>query len=79
MAWPPRSPDLTSLDFYLWSEIKRLMYTVKSYNAIELKRRISEAFTTIIDTLRRLKNNLRSYANLCTKKDDGHFQHLQYY
>lgn len=27
IQWPPRSPDLTPLDFYLWGEIKRLVYT----------------------------------------------------
>lgn len=27
VPWPARSPDLTPLDFYLWSELKRLVYT----------------------------------------------------
>lgn len=26
VAWPARSPDLTPLDFYLWGEVKRLVY-----------------------------------------------------
>ena len=29
VAWPPRSPDLTPLDFYLWSHIKTLVYESK--------------------------------------------------
>ncbi|KOX80743.1 hypothetical protein WN51_02031 [Melipona quadrifasciata] len=26
LSWPPRSPDLTSLDFYLWGHAKELVY-----------------------------------------------------
>ena len=26
VAWPPRSPDLTLLDFFLWGHIKSLVY-----------------------------------------------------
>jgi len=26
-AWPPRWPDLTSMDFFLWGHIKVLIYT----------------------------------------------------
>jgi len=29
VAWPPRSPDLTSLDFYLWGHMKTLVYETK--------------------------------------------------
>jgi len=27
MAWPPTSPDLTPMDFFLWSHNKALIYT----------------------------------------------------
>jgi len=27
MYWPPRSPDLTPKDFFLWGHIKALIYT----------------------------------------------------
>jgi hypothetical protein len=27
MAWPPRSPDFTPVDFFLWEHIKTLIYT----------------------------------------------------
>ena len=25
--WPPRSPDLTPLDFWFWGKLKRIMYS----------------------------------------------------
>ena len=27
MNWPPRSPDLTPMEFFLWGHIKALIYT----------------------------------------------------
>jgi len=27
MAWPPKSPDFTPMDFVLWSHTKALIYT----------------------------------------------------
>ncbi|GBO05805.1 hypothetical protein AVEN_11406-1 [Araneus ventricosus] len=27
MAWPPRSPDITPLDFYLWGYVKQHVYS----------------------------------------------------
>ncbi|XP_073493604.1 uncharacterized protein [Phyllobates terribilis] len=29
VEWPPRSPDLTPLDFYLWGHLKAIVYAVK--------------------------------------------------
>jgi len=30
--WPPSSPDLTLLDFYLWGHLKAIVYQVKIQN-----------------------------------------------
>ena len=30
VAWPPRSPDLTPLDYYLWRHMKTLVYKLRS-------------------------------------------------
>ncbi|GBN98620.1 hypothetical protein AVEN_272953-1 [Araneus ventricosus] len=27
MAWPPRSPDITPLDFYVWGYVKQHVYS----------------------------------------------------
>jgi hypothetical protein len=48
MKWPPRSPDLTPYDFFLWGHIKDLIYVSPLPRDIdELKRRISEAATSV--------------------------------
>ena len=40
---PPRSPDLTPLDFYLWGHVKALVYAVKVRNLVHLKQRTVDA------------------------------------
>lgn len=41
--WPPRSPDLTPLDFYFWGCMKELVYSTPVENEIELVGSIVEA------------------------------------
>jgi hypothetical protein len=47
IAWPPRSPDLTPLDFFLWGYIKDLVYQTKVQDVAELRRRITAACETV--------------------------------
>ena len=37
VEWPPRSYDLTSLDFFLWGHIKPLVYANKPATSDDLK------------------------------------------
>ena len=42
-AWPPRSPDLTVCDFWLWGHVKQIVYRQnRPENIGELKERIRE-------------------------------------
>lgn len=45
--WPPRSPDLTCLDFFLWGALKNDVYSAEVDNVEMLKDRIIQAFNTI--------------------------------
>lgn len=47
LVWPPRSPDLTPCDYYLWGHIKQLTYAKKPSNLFELQDAIVEAFQQI--------------------------------
>jgi len=40
VAWPPRSPDLTPLDYYLWGHMKMLVYETKVDSRAALRDRI---------------------------------------
>lgn len=81
VAWPPRSPDLTPLDFFLWSEIKRLVYVSEPTDVQELKQRIIDAFNKVKqqNVLILLKNNLLKRARVCIDNGGGHFEQLLKY
>jgi len=42
-AWPPRSPDLTPLDFFAWEFIKNIVYRRKVQDLADLRQCIIEA------------------------------------
>jgi hypothetical protein len=47
VSWPPRSPDLTSPDFFLWGHLKTLVYAQKVSTIQELREKITEAIASI--------------------------------
>ena len=73
MKWPPRSPDLTPLDFYFWGYVKGKVYVPPLAQTIDqLKIRIRAAIQTVtIDVLikvwanmaRRLQKVIRTKAD----------------
>ncbi|KOB74806.1 Transposable element Tc3 transposase [Operophtera brumata] len=83
IAWPPRLPVLTPMDFFLWSEIKRLVYVSEPTSAQEFKQRIIDAFDKVKrqDVLISLKNYLHvfSRARVCISEEGGHFEQLLKY
>lgn len=82
VPWPPRSPDLTPLDFFLWGDVKRLVYEQESNTVEELRQRIVLAFETVKQNrfaLYRLKANLRRRAELCEQEQGSHFEQLLKY
>jgi len=45
--WPPRSPDLSPLDFFLWRYIKNIVYAEKIRNIQHLQERITSDIETV--------------------------------
>lgn len=83
VRWPPRSPDLTPMDFFLWGYVKGEVYATDVSTVEELRNRIIVAFeklktlTANSDIIPRLKNNIRRRYNLCINANGGHFEHLK--
>jgi hypothetical protein len=46
-AWPPRSPDLTQLDFFAWGFIKDVVYRRKVRDLADLRQPIIETVALI--------------------------------
>jgi len=57
IPWPPRSPDITLLDFFLWGNIKEKVFSTPASDIINLKARITDAFATITEDM--LENTWR--------------------
>jgi len=51
MPWPPRSPDITACDFFLWGYLKSKVYETKPENMEDLKGRISQCCQNISEDL----------------------------
>ena len=53
IPWPPRSPDITPLDFFLWGYVKDVVYRTKVKDISDLKERITAAVNTIDEEMLR--------------------------
>ena len=47
--WPPRSPDITPLDYFLWGYVKDKVFSTSVPDITNLKARITDAFATITE------------------------------
>lgn len=76
MRWPPRSPDITPLDFFLWGYVKDAVFTLPLPQTVDdLKRRITEAIHQISqDLLQLVHSTFRKRLNLVIKKKGLHVE-----
>lgn len=76
--WPPRSPDLTPMDFYLWGRIKELVYSRPVQTRNELLNRVHDAFTNLSpDELRRaVSQGVYDRVIQCLGQNGGHIEQL---
>ncbi|XP_077511001.1 uncharacterized protein LOC144121701 [Amblyomma americanum] len=76
MSWPPRSPDLTPCDFFVWGYIKSRVYRAGSLHSVErLHEHIKKEFDTISDDMRAAV--FSEYAHRlqrCIDAAGGHFE-----
>jgi len=79
VAWPPRSPDLTPLDYYLWGHMKTLVYETKVESRAALRDRIFAAAEHIRnhpDNVASATQSLLMRAEKCIATGVGHFEQL---
>lgn len=77
IEWPPRSPDLSPLDYFLWGHLKSKIYATQPGNLEMLRQRIitecRQITPEILQNVRqRFENNLYS----CMAVNGEHFEHL---
>lgn len=78
VPWPPRSPDLTPVDYWFWGTLKaRIFHHNHPMTIPELKQRVieeCERFTP--DEFCNAVADLRHRIELLMKEDGHHFEHL---
>lgn len=75
--WPPRSPDLSSMDFFLWGHVKNLVYNILPTTSENMKLRIKNAFESITpDMLRSVRKSFEKRVRLCIQEDGHQFENL---
>jgi hypothetical protein len=68
IEWPARSPDLTSLYFFLWGYLKSKIFKTKPNNLDDLKERIRKEIRNITpETLNNVKEEFYFRLGLANK------------
>jgi len=78
--WPPRSPELTIMDFFFWGVVKNKVYERKPQTVDEMKEFITDAFMDIDSDRKLCRTVCQSVSyrlDACCNVDGGHFKHLR--
>ena len=77
IGWPPRSCDLTPLDFFLWEYDEYRVYVNPPTTPDNMKNRIRDACRRITPfMLRNVQENIRKRLNMCIQVEGHIFEHL---
>lgn len=75
MKWPPRSPDLTPLDFFVWPFVKHNVYQMAPATIDELRQCIIDAFNLITpEMLRNVHVHILKRLQLCLAVNGKHVE-----
>lgn len=76
--WPPRSPDLTVCDFFLWGYVKDAVYVPPlPMNLNELRNRLTAAVNSVTqDILQRVWDEFSYRLDVVRAAGGGHVEHL---
>lgn len=78
IPWPPRSPDLTPMDFYLWGHFKQEVYSVPIETREQLIERIHLAAQTIQTRMENINiiGETERRMNICVRQNGAHFENV---
>ena len=77
IPWPPRSPDLTPMDFFLWGYLKERVYINNPQTLVNLRENIRREISTIEPSLlQRVARNTRLRFEQCVQLDGRHLDDI---
>jgi hypothetical protein len=77
VEWPPRSPDLTPCDFFLWGYLKDKVFSTPLQNINELRQKIVREFDALREQpaiIRRAVSDMHRRTMLCVEREGGHVE-----
>ena len=77
VEWPPRSPDLTPCDFFLWGYIKDKVFSSPPRDIDELRQKIIREFNTLREQpafVSRAVRDMHRRTMLCVAREGGHVE-----
>lgn len=76
VAWPPRSPDLTPPDYFLWGYLKDFVYRTPLVDVEDLKNRIRVGCASIRGNVLAsvVHNEMTKRFSLCIARNGGNFE-----
>ena len=77
VAWPPYSPDLNPLDYFVWGYAMAQVRRIKPKTIVELKATVEDAVASIPEEMiRAAVANLAKRCEACLLASGGHFEHF---
>jgi hypothetical protein len=77
VQFPPRSPDLTILDYFIFPYLKNTVFKNNPHNLEELQEAIANACNAItVQMLENAFDNMKRRVNSCIEAGGEHFEHL---
>jgi hypothetical protein len=75
--WPPRPPDLSTCDFYLWETKKGKVYKNNPRSTEDMQNEITCVIGSItVAEIQKVSQNLFRRCEACLRAKGGHFQQL---
>lgn len=76
--WPPRSPDLSVLDFWLWGDIRHKLYQQPvPQNLDDLANKLTGLLANVkTDIIAKSFQSFLRRCHLCVEQSGSHFEHL---
>lgn len=77
ILWPPRSPDMTPLDFYLWGHVKNEVYKTRYATVDELQNAITMVIRNIDGrTILKATRSVQKRLMKCVEQEGNIFEHV---
>ena len=75
IPWPPRNPDFSPLDFFLWGYIKNIVYAEMIRNIQHLQERITSAIETVTrDMIQKAWQDIEFLLDVSRTTYDAHIE-----